>query len=138
MNDLSKDLISQAVLFANETVACQWLGPEEPNPKWHEVRDSKLIELVLKKCLKDCWQSASTEEYIFRKFGIEYKYETTPLPKEDSGSIFEVKEWDEAVLSGAFIPDDGSGYWATKDGYVAISVWDTKPDWATHVVWFNK
>lgn len=62
-------------------------------------------------------------------------------PDPNFGDLFTLEEWKEHLQNGLFIEDDGSGYWAddfkhTDDGDVFdIS---TKPDWATHILWFNK
>mgnify|MGYP001250097380 CR=1 FL=1 len=138
MNELSKKIVDEATTFACQKEV-QWLGPEEYNPKWWEVRDSKIIELVIKNYVSNSpmmgeWES----EKIHKLFGLEYRPQMFKNPKEDEGDIFKLKDWDDYVKMGAFIPDDGDGYWATEKEYAYISAWDPKPDWATHVVWFNK
>lgn len=63
--------------------------------------------------------------------------EFEPLP--GYGDLFTVAEFANDVKHGMFIPDDGSGYWATATQMSRLSVWrHEKPDWATHVAWFNK
>lgn len=49
-------------------------------------------------------------------------------------------EWHGYVKAGAFIPSDGTGYWATSDWMDrATNVFTTpQPEWATHAAWFNK
>ncbi len=136
MNELSKNIVKQAEIFACKTVPEQWLGPEEPNPKWWQARDSKIIELVIKECLESSLIGEWESQKIHKMFELNYKPKMQPNP--DYGDLFTVKEWDESVKFGAFIPDDGDGYWATEKEHAYISVWDEKPDWATHVVWFNK
>jgi hypothetical protein len=63
------------------------------------------------------------------------------LPHEPNfGDLFTAEEWSDAVSDGAFIPSDGCGCWATAQGFSDDhdKVFGPKPDWATHVVWFNK
>lgn len=57
------------------------------------------------------------------------------------GDLFTIEEWNNHVRNGLFVPDDGSGFWADATRHVDIGdPFDssTKPDWATHVMWFNK
>lgn len=70
--------------------------------------------------------------------GDNHKEHLSTLP--DYGKLFPIDEWLNAVATGAFIPYDGDGYWATIDGMdKASDVWGSnKPDWATHVMWFNR
>lgn len=57
----------------------------------------------------------------------------------DYGELMTQEAWFAAVDHRAFIPYDGSGYWATTDRMSNWSVWEVKrPKWATHVMWFNK
>lgn len=62
----------------------------------------------------------------------------TPLPSY--GDLLTVTEFFENRESGGLISSDGSGYYATPDGFDrASNVWEVEqPDWATHVIWFNK
>jgi hypothetical protein len=48
------------------------------------------------------------------------------------GDLFPATEFD------GFMSDDGSGVWATENLQSNVSVWEDKPDWATHVMWYNK
>jgi hypothetical protein len=60
-----------------------------------------------------------------------------PIP--DYARIMTVEEWVGGLESTAFTPDDGSGYWATEKIMDRnCDAFDKKPDWATHVAWFNK
>lgn len=64
------------------------------------------------------------------------------MPKEllpEYVDLFSIKEWNNYIKSGAIAPDDGVGYWATevymnREAYA----FDQRPEWATHVAWFNK
>ena len=47
-------------------------------------------------------------------------------------------DFEKTVESGMIIEDDGTGYWATEDGISKIDCFTKKPQWATHVAWFNK
>ena len=62
-----------------------------------------------------------------------------PLP--EYGDLITLEEFSKNVIDGMFIPYDGDGYLATKDGMSREhSCWslDDRPEWATHVMWFNK
>ncbi|UOL48551.1 hypothetical protein QGX12_gp093 [Pseudomonas phage Kremar] len=55
--------------------------------------------------------------------------------------LFTIKEFAECVACGAFIPDDGCGWFGTETHYsYDLSVWgvDKIPEGATHVHWYNK
>ncbi len=39
--------------------------------------------------------------------------------------------------SGFINEDDGQGYWATETMISKLSCFYVKPDWATHVCWYN-
>lgn len=62
------------------------------------------------------------------------------LPIPSYGELMTVTEFFESRENGWLILSDGSGYYATADGFDrASSVWEVEqPDWATHVMWFNK
>lgn len=55
-----------------------------------------------------------------------------PIP--DYGDLFLEEEFDPTFCS----PWDGSGYWATATEMSDLDVFSPRPDWATHVMWFNK
>lgn len=61
-------------------------------------------------------------------------------PHSDIGDLMPAEEWLHYRDCGIFIPDDGSGYWSTRDGESEQSVWTwvNQPEWATHVMWYNK
>ena len=61
-------------------------------------------------------------------------------PHDDLGDLFTVEEWSGPGMKGCgFIPSDGSGYWATSEGFSwnHDDVFGHQPSWATHVVWCN-
>lgn len=66
------------------------------------------------------------------------------VPHEDYGDLMTSKEFASSVKSSFFTSWDGSGYWATiteMDRESPVFVDDKftkKPEWATHVMWFNK
>jgi hypothetical protein len=65
---------------------------------------------------------------------------------EDIGDLMTVKEWLDSVACHAFIDYDGHGYWATatKQSNASVcpsDITDKKlvpPEWATHIVWYNR
>jgi hypothetical protein len=65
-------------------------------------------------------------------------FDLKPLP--DYGDLIPVDDWLASAKGGAFIPYDGDGHWATAKGMDDRSdVWGSKPpEWATHVMWFNR
>lgn len=69
----------------------------------------------------------------------------TPIDPEDDGGVH--MTWDEfasGVRSAAFTDDDGFGEYATLTHVADMRVrpstvsHNARPDWATHVVWYNK
>lgn len=63
--------------------------------------------------------------------------EFRPIP--DYADVMSSEVWDMCVSVGAFIPDDGSGYWCKNDKYESnVSCWSPRPEWATHVAWYNR
>ena len=65
-----------------------------------------------------------------------------PLPQEVEGTLehMPINDFFGSVACGALNIYEGDGCWATATHYdPAHSVWhDTRPLWATHVVWFHK
>ena len=66
-------------------------------------------------------------------------------PNPNYGDLIPVEDFIEAVTVGAFIDYDGHGYWANKEGHeTSVEVRPSTvrkmlpPDWATHVLWFNR
>lgn len=56
----------------------------------------------------------------------------------DLDCLMTAEEFMDYEDSGAIIPDDGHGYWATDKQVSKVSCWAEKPEWATHVCWYNK
>ena len=54
--------------------------------------------------------------------------------------LYTAGEWARDVELGALTPYDGSGYWASAAGFFDMTsdAFDDRPEWATHVAWFNK
>ncbi len=59
-----------------------------------------------------------------------------PIPSY--GDLIPLEEWKDLTSKRAIIPDDGTGNWATETEMSAISCFAPRPEWATHVVWFNR
>jgi hypothetical protein len=79
------------------------------------------------------------------------EYKLTDLVEDDC--CMTLQEWKIEVEWGGFIDYDGYGYFATKTQESDIQVspsdyWDgskktvnvswVEPDWATHIVWYNR
>ena len=65
----------------------------------------------------------------------------------DYGDLIPIKEWLSDVECGGFIDYDGFVSWACEDGMLDdhdVYPSDVKkidfviPDWATHVMWYNR
>lgn len=81
--------------------------------------------------------SAEVAMEIHEKYGLEYKPTMYRIP--DFADVYTVEQFEQHVDSGAITGYDGSGYWATEKEDSGLSVWIiTKPNWATHVTWYNK
>lgn len=61
-----------------------------------------------------------------------------PLTDLDKDCLMTVEEFNDSEDSGLITIDDGDGYYATSDMVSDISCFNDKPDWATHVCWYNK
>lgn len=57
---------------------------------------------------------------------------------EKSTSLMTADDFREGYESGMLTCDDGSGVWATATQKSDVPCGATKPDWATHVVWYNR
>lgn len=57
----------------------------------------------------------------------------------DFGDLYTVSDFDNIVEEGFINDDDGSGYYGTDTKHSRLEYFSNqKPDWATHVLWFNK
>ncbi len=67
---------------------------------------------------------------------------STYVKAPDYADVMTKEEWLESIRCGAFIPDDGCGYWAKEiDGSIlesGVDCFTEPPDDATHVAWYNK
>ena len=53
--------------------------------------------------------------------------------------LIELEDWKESVKFGAFIPDDGDGYYVVDGKKTSVYVWEhPAPEGTTHVIWYNK
>jgi hypothetical protein len=53
--------------------------------------------------------------------------------------VMTAEEWEGSVECGAFIPSDGTGFWCKSETEEStVNSFSTKPEWATHVSWYNK
>jgi len=59
--------------------------------------------------------------------------------KESGVEVMTKEDWIACVKTGIFIPDDGVGYWGNSESY-SRNDWcfESPPEGATHVHWFNK
>ena len=58
---------------------------------------------------------------------------------DNYADVMTIKEWEESVNCGCFIPDDGVGYYGTENAYSPkYDSFGTPPVGATHVHWYNK
>ena len=57
---------------------------------------------------------------------------------EKSTCLMTADEFHEGDRSGMLTCDDGNGVWATATHKSDVPCGATKPDWATHVVWYNR
>lgn len=60
-------------------------------------------------------------------------------PHDEYCDLFTASEFVDLNKAGAILPYDGSGYWATESGFsYDHDCFKAKPDWATHIAWYNK
>lgn len=113
-----------------------WANNQLDHPEPQIVRfQHKFAELIIEECCNSLYPEDAID--IMTKFGIQYQPDFSK--HDDIADIMSVEEWQANVDFGSFIPSDGSGYWAKKDVCSTLSVWSVeKPEWATHVAWYNK
>lgn len=58
-----------------------------------------------------------------------------PIP--DYADVFDLEEWDSVRACGGIIPNDGCGFWCKGGQESTVDCFATRPDWATHVAWYN-
>lgn len=97
----------------------------------------------LKTLIQDDWKRLTTDQN-------ELKNVTFASLQDGSEELFgdhmSMEEWVNCVKAGGFIDDDGDGVLATAEHETNIIISPSfitllelpMPDWATHVVWFNK
>jgi hypothetical protein len=56
----------------------------------------------------------------------------------DRECLMPAQEFEEGEDCGMLTSDDGHGYWATDKKVSNVSCWREKPEWATHVCWYNR
>lgn len=61
----------------------------------------------------------------------------TAIERQGHG-FMTAEEFVEAENDGFLTGDDGNGVWATETHKSDISTRADRPDWATHVLWFNR
>jgi hypothetical protein len=91
------------------------------------------------------WRDASQHALHLAKISIG-EFGEVKLDKEIEKDDYHVtlEEWKESCECGMFIDDDGWGDLATKDKCSNITVYPSIrnimqfPEWATHVVWYNR
>jgi hypothetical protein len=60
-------------------------------------------------------------------------------PNPGYGELFTAEDFLKEIQRGSIIPyEDGSAYWATSTHHEQKRYTAVKPEWATHVMWFNK
>lgn len=53
--------------------------------------------------------------------------------------LMTLEEFQSYVKCGGITDDDGIGHWATTTHEDRdFTCWHPKPEWATHVMWYNK
>ena len=81
--------------------------------------------------------STGAKKRLLESFGFEYHIKWSKNDKDDY--ILTIEEWDEAVETHCIMDFDGHGYWSKEDAHSDLMVFEVdQPDWATHVVWYNK
>lgn len=61
-----------------------------------------------------------------------------PLSESDKKCLMLAADYLEDCDDGFLTADDGTGYWATATHKSELSIYSPQPDWATHVVWYNR
>ena len=122
--------------LANDSFAYAQTRHSQHSPELIRTFTSKFAELLIRDVMETRNMGESDREHLCSYYGLEYK--PVMMKHPEYGDLYQLDEWDEAVNAGYFNSDDGSGYWATKTEYAHVSCWDECPEWATHILWFNK
>lgn len=57
----------------------------------------------------------------------------------DYADVMSLACWEEMVMCAVFTPDDGNGYWCAGETRQSdVNCFSKKPEWATHVAWYNR
>lgn len=116
----------------------EWV--KEHAPKGEPSKSSFIVQRtndLLERLQKDLAKQWESEAVVCRSL-------LEPIP--DYGDHMTMRDWLATVNSGGFIDYDGHGHLATKDGHSGMIINPTDvtvlkvriPDWATHVVWYNR
>lgn len=132
MNDRIKELIQRATGFTMSVYEVD--GTRTWGERTEVFDKEKFAELIVKEC---------AEAAIYGRQGILSRFGFKHVPAMHAhsvyGDLYDLNEWDLMVETGAINSDDGSGVWATATEQSDVSVWEGgTPEWATHVMWFNK
>ena len=57
---------------------------------------------------------------------------------EKENCLMTAEEFADGEECGMLTGDDGNGVWATASHKSELTTYATKPEWATHVVWYNR
>jgi len=84
---------------------------------------------------------ARREERIATAISEVHNIKFKPL-SDDWATLSSVDEFIESMRAGAIFPSDGCGFWCKSNNGVTmesnVSAFDTKPEWANMVSWYNK
>lgn len=122
-----------------------WAAVKPSFDYYHEMMGTKpepfndrlqaFAEALIKDVCKGMYLSEA--QRIYKRYGMELKPVMSKLSKY--GDHMTADEFETNMKHGVFIPDDGSGNWATETEESDWSVWSfDRPKWATHVMWYNK
>ena len=118
---------------ATRELAEAYLGPfVEYTP--HNV-DSPVQAMVLMIAVQT-WA-----EWAYGRLRQAQAEETPPLTLREIptyGDLMTLEDFRHDEDLGCLTSDDGNGYYATETGMSDIPTYHTEPEWATHVVWFNR
>ena len=133
MNERIKELAHDAEFINKRHNGDEWRwGYIDPELS---TKLEKFAELLIKDICVGLYIEDAVQ--IYESYGLEYKPEMIKVP--NYCDLMPAVEWQQASADHLFIPYDGDGYWATATHESRMSVWRfDKPEWATHVAWYNK